>query len=163
MATSFLWVGIAAGRYTLGPITERFGLRAAVTAYILSAILFQIILMFITNITAFLALMAAIGFSISTVFPSGIVLLVNNAGVPVEKQTAVVAVAIAAGQVGAAIAPVGIGFLSARVGMGRFLDIVLGFSIAMLLAWIALSWKRKEEAQDSALSRQPRSAYQDES
>lgn len=147
MATSFLWIGIAVGRYALGPVTERFGLRTAVTAYIVCAIFFQIALLWISDLTAFLGLVFAVGFSISTVFPSGIVLLVNNIGVPAEKQTTVVAVAIAAGQVGAAIAPVGIGFLSAKLGMGRFLDIILGFAVAILVAWSALSWEREFEVE----------------
>lgn len=136
---------MALGRYALGLVTEFLGLKRAVTAYIISATILQVALLLVTNTNIFLLLLGGIGFFIATVFPSGIILLVQKLDVPPQEQTGLVAVAIGAGQVGAAVAPLGVGFLSARLGIGRLLEVLLVFSGLMLVTWLAFSRVRGQD------------------
>ena len=128
---------MAAGRYALGPVSECFGVGAAVTVCIFLGLCCQLAMNVAGNVTAILLLLAANGFFMGPLFPSGIVLLVsgNQSGTSME----LVAIAIAMGQVGAALAPLAVGFMATHLGIQYLFAVVCGLSAAMLLLWITFA------------------------
>jgi fucose permease len=130
---------MATGRLLLGFVTELVGLRAAVTTYILLSTTIQILFRQLTNLHLSLILLGANGFFCGPLFPSGILLLATK--VPEQARVSAVAAAAAMGQVGGAVAPLGIGLLADRFGIGRLLDVVLVLSVGMLIVWVVFSRK----------------------
>ncbi len=107
------------------------------TAYIMVSICLQVSLWVVDSVSVTLILLGANGFFIAPIFPSGIVLLVSR--FPPQVQMGAVAIAIAAGQLGGAIAPLGVGFMATHLGIAYLLEVVCGLSTLMLLVWIAIS------------------------
>ena len=136
-ATSAFWIGMTLGRYTLGSISDKFGVHRSVAMYIAISIGLQIGLNVLSQTTITLLLIGINGFFLAPVFPSGIIVLVSRT--EPRNQIAVVAVAIAFGQIGAAVAPLGIGFMASSVGIGYLLEVILGLTVAMLSVWVWFS------------------------
>jgi fucose permease len=136
-ASSIFWLGMAIGRYALGPVTERVGLRASVLSYIGVACCAQVILMSLKQIPATLLVLGVCGFFLAPLFPSGIVML--SSGTPPKDRTRVVAAVIALGQVGGAIVPYGLGLLATHLGTQYLLHVTLSLSIVLLGLWATVS------------------------
>lgn len=134
MASSAFWLGMAIGRLVLGFITEYFGLGVSICTYIILSTTLQILFRLIASTAVSLVLLGLNGFFCGPNFPSGLLLLAGK--LPPEAQVGAVAAAAAMGQVGGAIAPLGIGFLADNFGIGHLLDVVLGMSILMLMIWL---------------------------
>lgn len=138
LSTSTFWIGMTLGRWLLGLVTERFGVRISVAAYIALSLCVQLCLQLFSDIPVTLALLGASGFLLGPVYPSAIVLLVKR--VPAQSRIGVVATAVAMGQVGGAIAPLGVGILATKLGIGLLMAVILGFSVLMSFAWAAFCW-----------------------
>lgn len=136
-ASSIFWVGMAIGRYALGAVTERIGLRASVSSYIVAACGAQIGLMILKQIPGTLAVLGICGFFSAPLFPSGIVML-SSRTLP-ESRTQVVAAVIALGQIGGAIVPYGLGLLATHLGTQYLMHVTLGLSVLLLGLWAAIS------------------------
>ena len=134
-SSSVFWVGMAAGRYALGLGSERFGVGRSVTIYIIVALCAQVGLGLVWNTVATFWFLALNGFLIAPLFPSGIIVLVSL--VAPQSQLKIVALAIAIGQLGAAAAPLGVGFMATRLGMHHLIEVICGLSFLMLLVWVA--------------------------
>ena len=138
IAASSFWFGMAIGRLLLGFVTESFGLRGSVTAYILLSTIAQILFRQITASTQLSFLLLGLnGFFCGPLFPSGILLLATK--LPKQSHVGAVAAAAAMGQVGGAVAPLGIGLLADKFGIGHLLDVVLMLSAVMLVIWVVFS------------------------
>lgn len=133
-ASSIFWVGMAVGRYALGVVTERFGVSKSVAIYITLALLSQVLLNLVTDINLTLILLAASGFFVAPLFPSGIVLLVSR--LETRLHMPAVAFLIALGQVGAALATVAVGFMADAIGIRHLFEVMCGLSALMLALWI---------------------------
>jgi fucose permease len=105
----------------------------SVATYIALAIAPQ---MFLRLATAKLsmALLGLTGFFCGPIFPSGVLLLVTK--LPVRLHVSSVASAAAMGQIGGALAPLAIGLIADRFGIGHLLDVVAPLSVAMLVTWL---------------------------
>jgi fucose permease len=137
LSSSSFWAGMAVGRLTLGFITQRYGLPRSVSAYIILSATFTLALSLLPgSAPSFLSLsiLAMLGYFCGPLFPSGILELSSK----VKRESVVSAVAAAAGmgQVGAAVAPLIIGFLADLVGLGHFIDVLLGMLVILLGIWV---------------------------
>lgn len=139
-ASSVFWMGMAIGRYVLGAVSERIGLRFAVALYIVAASCSQIVLLVAGKVTITLVVLGVCGFFLAPLFPSGIVLLASQTAP--QDRIGVVAAAIAMGQVGGAIVPFGMGLLATHVGIQYLLNITLVLSVILLALWAGVSRRR---------------------
>ena len=128
-------MGMAVGRYALGPASERFGVSRSVAAYIVIAIGLEAALGLQRDTVATFAFLGLVGCMLAPLYPSGIVVLTSR--VPARAQLTLVAIAMAIGQLGGAAAPVGVGFMATRLGMQHLLQVVGALSVLMMLSWIA--------------------------
>lgn len=133
-ASSVFWVGMAIGRYTLGLVSEKLGVMIAITAYILIAFTFQVLFGFLQHTVPLLVVLGLNGLMIGPLFPSGIIVLVSR--LPQNIRLKAVAFAIGLGQIGGAVAPLGVGFMAAHLGIEHLVEVVCGLSILMLVVWI---------------------------
>jgi fucose permease len=133
-AASSFWVGMTLGRFGLGFVTEHVGLRRSVVAYIMISIGLQIVFLVVKTAAMSLVVLGLNGFVLGPIFPSALTLLTSK--VPEASQVNAVTIAAACGQLGAAIIPLGIGFLAQYAGIGRMLSLVLLLSGCTLVLWL---------------------------
>ena len=137
LSSSSFWTGMAIGRLLLGFVTQYFGLGISITTYITLSTVLQILFRTVPQPSLSLILLGLNGFFCGPLFPSGILLLATK--LPQKTHVSAVAAAAAMGQVGGAVAPLGIGLLADRFGIGHLLDVVLALSVSMLVVWILFS------------------------
>ncbi|TKX25017.1 MFS transporter-like protein 38 [Elsinoe australis] len=137
LASSLFWLGMATGRLVLGFVTQKIGLRT-VTVYLTVALGLQNLLR-VDDPSVCLGAIFSIGFFLGPTFPSGILVLTN--AVPRSFSANAVAIAAAVGQIGGAITPVSLGFLSDRVGLSHLPDVSLICSCATMVLWVSLFWQ----------------------
>lgn len=148
--SSAFWIGEAAGRLSLGIVTDRYGLRRAVTVYLLAVVGFSVGFALLglshdndqsteAGISAKIsvALVAMIGVFCGPIFPSSIVQLTS--ALPRELHVGAVTYVAMTGQVGGALLPVAIGVLIQGLGVEIFpfvlvVQTVLGFAFWLLFA-----------------------------
>jgi fucose permease len=128
---------MAIGRYALGAVTERVGLRTSVSSYIAAACGAQLGLMILKQIPGTLAVLGVCGFFLAPLFPSGIVMLSTRTAP--DDRTKIVAAVIALGQIGGAVVPYGLGLLATHLGSQYLLHVTLGLSVVLLGLWAAIS------------------------
>lgn len=137
LASSTFWLGMTAGRYILGLVTERFGVGKAVGAYIVLTLALQVLLNMIRDVNVILVLLAANGAFIAPLFPSGIVLLVSRLQAHMHMRA--VALLITLGQVGGALTQLAVGFMADSLGIKHLFEVVCGISALMLVAWMVFA------------------------
>lgn len=130
---------MALGRYSLGLLTDRLGVRIAVVMYCVAVIIFQLCLTLVRQLGPTLALIGACGFFLAPLFPSGIVLLAPNFSS--QQRGIIVAFLIAMGQIGAAVAPLAVGVLATTLGIEYLIQVTLVLSVLMLTTWFAILHK----------------------
>jgi fucose permease len=134
LTSSIFWGGMAAGRFTLGPLARAAGLRLIVIIYIFLSLALQVLFRFHFHIAVSLTLAAGIGFSFGPMFPAGIIMLTSQ--LPKSLQVRGCSVAASIGQLGGAGAPFLLGMVAQSWGIERLLDLVLVMSILLLLIWL---------------------------
>jgi fucose permease len=140
MASSGFWGGMAAGRFSLGIVTDKLGVGRANTIYFLIALAFQVAFAFSRLPIASIVLMTLMGFSMGPMYASGVVVLTRL--LPSELHVAAVSFNGSAGQVGAALLPFGIGAFIQGLGIGVFPFAVIILFVLALLSWIPVSQQR---------------------
>lgn len=128
---------MAIGRYALGAVSERMGLRSAVALYIITAGCAQVVLLAIDQVLGTLVVLGVCGFFLAPLFPSGIVLLASQT--PPQDRVGIVAAVIAMGQIGGAVVPLGMGLLATHLGIQYLLHVTLGLSVALFVLWAIVS------------------------
>lgn len=123
------------GRFSLGPVTQRFGLEKCMIGYITLSTILQILFKLTSNPAMSLVVLGANGFCLGPMFPSGIVLLASK--MSSHSIIGAIATVNAMGQIGGASAPLAIGLLADRFGIVYMLDVVLGLSLVLLAIWLA--------------------------
>lgn len=134
LSSSVFWVGVALGRFFLGPVTQHFGPDLSVTVYIILATVFEILLRFSTQFGVSLALLGGTGFFFAPMYPSGIVMLA--AKLPVHEYIGGIAVAASMGMIGGAGAQIMVGFMAERFGLAYLIDMMLIASGLLFFAWM---------------------------
>ncbi|KAJ4416817.1 hypothetical protein N0V82_006546 [Gnomoniopsis sp. IMI 355080] len=142
LSSTGFWLGMAAGRLALGPVTDRFHVRSATTAYLLIAITLQAGLAGVGvgagGVAAAAAILStvlitAIGFFLGPLFPSGIVVLAR--ALPRHLHVGAVSFVASVGQLGAALLPFLLGSLSQWLGIRVFQGFILAMLVGTLLIW----------------------------
>jgi fucose permease len=134
--SSGFWVGMAVGRFLLGGITDRIGVRRTTAAYLACAIILQLLFVVVDSLTGSGVLITMIGFLCGPLFPSCIVQLAHL--LPREVYVAAVSSVASVGQVGAALLPFGLGALSQWLGIEVFGSIITTQFMICLLLWMLI-------------------------
>lgn len=134
LSSSGFWIGMAAGRLTLGVVTDKLGVRRATAAYLTLAILAQGILATIDVAAVSVGMVTVMGLFLGPLFPSGIVVLAQL--LPKELLVGAVSFVAAVGQVGGAMLPFILGSLAQTLGIYIFQAFILGMLTVTLLVWI---------------------------
>lgn len=133
LSSTGFWLGMAAGRLALGPVTDRFRVRSATTSYLMIAILLQAGLAAVHVAAVSTALITAIGLFLGPLFPSGIVVLAR--ALPRNLHVGAVSFVASVGQLGAALLPFVLGSLSQWLGIRVFQGFILAMLVGTLLIW----------------------------
>lgn len=133
LSSTGFWLGMAAGRLALGPVTDRFRVRSATRSYLIIAILLQAGLAAVDMAAVSTALITAIGLFLGPLFPSGIVVLAR--ALPRELHVGAVSFVASVGQLGAAMLPFILGSLSQWLGIRVFQAFILAMLVGTLLIW----------------------------
>ncbi|KAF3761792.1 hypothetical protein M406DRAFT_64905 [Cryphonectria parasitica EP155] len=133
LSSSCFWIGMSAGRLLLGTVTDQLGVRSATAGYLLLAVLAQILLAVVNSAPVSVAAVAAVGFFLGPIFPSGIVMVARL--LPKELHVAAVSFVCSVGQVGAAVLPFALGSLAQWLGIRVFQVFILAMLMAALLLW----------------------------
>lgn len=133
LSSTGFWLGMAAGRLALGPVTDRCGVRVATAVYLVVAILLQAGLAAVPVAAVDTALIAGVGLFLGPLFPSGIVVLAR--ALPKELHVGAVSFVAAVGQLGAALLPFVLGSLSQWLGIQVFQGFILAMLAGTLLIW----------------------------
>ncbi|KAK5943042.1 hypothetical protein PMZ80_004047 [Knufia obscura] len=134
LSSSVFWIGMALGRTLLGLVTEYFGLKVSVTAYITLSICLQVAFRLVQNVPTSLVLLGTIGFFLGPMFPSGILLLSST--LPLQQVLGAISAASAVGQVGGGLAPLLLGLMADTLGMKHLPDVVVGLTLLLLVFWL---------------------------
>ncbi|KAI5918895.1 MFS general substrate transporter [Camillea tinctor] len=133
LCSTAFWVGMACGRLVLGIVTERVGLRRAVTVYLVFAMLLNILFAVVEMTLVSAILIAFVGFFFGPLFPSSIVMLLGF--LPKETHVRAVSFVASIGQVGAALLPFALGTMAQGIGI-QSLPIVVSICITvMFMGW----------------------------
>lgn len=133
LSSSGFWIAMAAGRFVLGPVTDRVGTRRAVPVYLTVAILAQVVLAAVDVAGVSVAAVVVVGFFLGPLFPSGVVMLAGL--LPKELHVGAVSFAASVGQLGAALFPFALGSLAQWVGIQSFQIFILVMLTVALLVW----------------------------
>ncbi|PVH74175.1 MFS general substrate transporter [Cadophora sp. DSE1049] len=148
IASSVFWGGMAVGRFALGALTDQLGEGRGNIVYFLITIALQVFFAFLEGRTASIFLLAFIGFFMGPMFASGVVLLTRL--LPTEQHVAAVSFVASAGQVGAALLPLGIGAFIQGMGIGTFRFACIVLTVLAFLTWIPVSQLRPTTSQLSS-------------
>ncbi|KAF2131310.1 MFS general substrate transporter [Dothidotthia symphoricarpi CBS 119687] len=133
LTSSGFWTGMAIGRLSLGPATDRIGVRRATILYFACAIAIQGVFVVVRGPVVSLVLMSVLGVVMGPLFPSGVVVLTQV--LPREMHVAGVSFVASVGQVGGGLLPFGIGAVVEGWGIGVFRYAVLGLLVVGLGVW----------------------------
>ncbi|KAH8659976.1 major facilitator superfamily domain-containing protein [Xylariales sp. PMI_506] len=136
VCSSGFWSGMAAGRLVLGYLADRFGVRYATTAYILCAIVLEILFIFASDSILPIILITLVGFCFGPLFPSGVIQM--NRRLPRDLHVAATSFVAAIGQVGGALLPFGLGAAAQAHGIEIFQAVIPSVSVIVLLFWAFL-------------------------
>lgn len=134
LSSSVFWIGMALGRTLLGLVTEYFGVKVSVTAYIILSICLQVAFRLVQSVPGSLALLGTIGFFLGPMFPSGLLLLSST--LPLQQALGAISAASAVGQVGGGLAPLLLGLMADTLGMKHLPDVVVGLTLLLLVFWL---------------------------
>lgn len=135
LSSSGFWIGMAAGRLLLGPVTDRGGVRRATVSYLVLAIMSQVLLAAVDRAVVSVVAVTLLGFFLGPLFPSGIVMLSRL--LPKELHVGAVSFVASIGQVGAAVGPFAMGSLVQLLGIRTFQALILAMLVVTLLIWFS--------------------------
>lgn len=135
LSSTGFWIGMAAGRLLLGPVTDRTGVRRAATSYVVIAIAAQAVVAGVDVAAVSIAAVAAVGFFLGPLFPSGVVVLTRL--LPRDLHVGAVSFVASVGQLGAAFGPFAMGAMVQLLGIRIFQVFILALLVVALLVWLA--------------------------
>lgn len=126
---SGFWIGMAAGRILLGPVTDRLGVRRTTPCYLMTAILFQCVFAFVDHVVMSVITVILLGFFFGPLLPSGIVMITGL--LPKELHVGAVSFVAFVGQLAAV-------FVSFLVIPVQFWDIYVCQAIVLAMLAVTL-------------------------
>lgn len=134
---SGFWIGMAAGRIVLGPVTDKLGVRRTAPLYLLVAVVSQCVFAAVDRLVVSITAVILLGFFLGPLFPSGIVMITGL--LPKKLHVSAVSFVIFVGQLGAAFAAVLLVFTVRIQYAGVSQVIALALLAVTLLMWLLLS------------------------
>lgn len=126
---------MAAGRFVLGYVTDKVGLRLANIIYLLGAIAAGVLFSAVEVPVVSSIMIAVVGFCFGPLFPSGLVMVTRL--LPKDLHVASVSFVASVGQIGGALLPFGLGALAQALGIQVFQVVIFAQLIITLLLWIS--------------------------
>ncbi|KUI69700.1 Bypass of stop codon protein 6 [Cytospora mali] len=133
LSSSGFWLGMSAGRFLLGPATDKLGVRSATASYLVVAILSQGVLAAVDHAVVSVIAVVLVGFFFGPLYPSGIVMVTRL--LPKELHVGAVSFVASVGQLGAAVGPFAMGSLVQLLGIRIFQAFILVMLVVTLLVW----------------------------
>ncbi|RYP22290.1 hypothetical protein DL767_009078 [Monosporascus sp. MG133] len=134
VSSSGFWIAQAAGRLTLGALTDRIGVRTANAVYLAFSIAFGVLFAVIDAPVVSMLMIMLQGYSLGPAFPSCIVMVTGL--LPRDLHVAAVSFVASVGQVGGALLPFGLGAAAEGLGIQVFQAVILGQLTLTLLIWL---------------------------
>ena len=134
LCSSGFWTGTAIGRFSLGPVTDRLGVRLAVAIYLFSALAITMLFAVVKAQYVSAGLVALLGFFFGPLFPSGIIQLLRS--LPIQLHVKGVSFVASTGQVGGALLPYLLGAITESFGLEAFQYMVMVQVAITLAIWI---------------------------
>ncbi|PUU77578.1 major facilitator superfamily domain-containing protein [Tuber borchii] len=130
---SGFWGGLTLGRLVLADISHKLGERRMVFAYIILALVAQLIFTLVPNIIANAVMISLLGFFLGPLFPTGI--SVATKVLPRELHIASIGFAATMGQAGSAAFPFLTGAIAAKSGVKVLQPMLIGLLAGMAIFW----------------------------
>lgn len=134
-ATGF-WLGLTAGRVTLGFVTPLIGERLAVSIYILCSLGLELLFWLVPQFIVSAVAISLVGFFIGPMFPSAVIMATKL--LPQDLHVAAIGFAAALGGGGAAVLPFAVGAIANARGVQTLQPIVLALLAVLLAIWLSL-------------------------
>ncbi|KAI4867826.1 MFS general substrate transporter [Hypoxylon rubiginosum] len=135
ISSSGFWIGQAAGRLTLGVVTQKIGVRPATIAYLVAALAFEALFAAIHIPEVSTVMITLLGFCLGPLFPSGVFMVTRL--LPRESHVGAISFAVLIGQIGGALLPFALGALADTLGIQVFQAVVFAQLVMTLLIWLA--------------------------
>ena len=130
---SGFWAGQAAGRMALGFVTEKFGERICIAAYLVASIALQLVFWLVPQFVVSAVAASLVGFFIGPMFPGAINLTAKL--LPKHIHVSAMGFAMAMGGTGGTIFPFAIGAIAEGSGVWVLQPFVLALFVVLAVTW----------------------------
>lgn len=130
---SGFWAGQAAGRMALGFVTERFGERICIAAYLVISVALQLVFWLVPQFVVSAIAASLVGFFIGPMFPGAINLTAKL--LPKHIHVSAMGFAMAMGGTGGTVFPFAIGAIAEKSGVWVLQPVVLGLFVVLAITW----------------------------
>jgi fucose permease len=137
------WAGMAAGRASLGFVTERYGERLCVSIYLVICIALQLIFWLVPQFVVSAIAVAFLGFFLGPMFPGGVMMAAKL--LPKHIHVSALGFAMALGGTGGTVFPFAIGAIAAKKGVNVLQPIILALIAVVAMIWLSFPRIRKRE------------------
>lgn len=137
------WAGMAAGRASLGFVTERYGERLCVSIYLAICIALQLIFWLVPQFVVSAIAVAFLGFFLGPMFPGGVMMAAKL--LPKHIHVSALGFAMALGGTGGTVFPFAIGAIAAKKGVNVLQPIILALIVVVAVIWLSFPRIRKRE------------------
>lgn len=141
-ATGF-WAGMAAGRASLGFVTERFGERLCVTIYLAICLALQLVFWLVPQFIVSAIAVALLGFFLGPLFPGAVMITAKL--LPKKIHVSAIGFAMALGGTGGTVFPFAIGAIASAKGVQVLQPIVLALIAVVALVWLSFPRIKKRD------------------
>ncbi|CAK7264924.1 hypothetical protein SEPCBS119000_001241 [Sporothrix epigloea] len=136
MSVTGFWLGITVGRLVLGFVTGRIGEKLAITIYLVTSIVLQLLYWLVPSFIVSAIAVGFLGFFLGPVFPS--VVVTGTKLLPSDFHVSAIGFASAFGSGGGAIFPFAVGAIAESKGVEVLQPIVLAILGFVLIVWCFL-------------------------
>lgn len=137
------WAGMAAGRASLGFVTERYGERLCVSIYLAICVALQLIFWLVPQFIVSAVAVAFLGFFLGPMFPGGVMMAAKL--LPKHIHVSALGFAMALGGTGGTVFPFAIGAIAAKKGVKVLQPIILALIAVVAVVWLSFPRIRKRE------------------
>jgi fucose permease len=137
------WAGMAAGRASLGFVTERFGERLCVIVYLALSIGLQLLFWLVPQFIVSAVAVAFLGFFLGPLFPGAV--MVTAKLLPKRIHVSAIGFAMALGGTGGTVFPFAIGALASHKGVAVLQPIILSLIVVVALVWLSFPRIKKRD------------------
>lgn len=127
------WLGITAGRVTLGFVTPHLGENLSIIFYLLGAIACQLLFWLVPSFIGGSIAVAFVGFFLGPLFPAAVVALTKL--LPKHLHVPAIGFSAAFGGGGACVLPFAVGAIAQRAGVQVLQPIIMAMLVVAVLLW----------------------------